>query len=180
MQWVDRLQEAVGSQEAPWECDWTETETELGTALPSDFKAMYGRFGPGYFSLVLWLRGDRGRNSLIGSWRRFQESYLRRREAGQPSDTFKPYQIYLPGQGEGVIPWGWSQTDGRFYWLADSDTDPDAWPVVCTLETGGEWYLAAVSTSEFVYRVLADPGFEPYSVAEFVNPPTFNRPDALD
>lgn len=25
--------------------------------------------------------------------------------------------------------------------------------------------------------MLADPGFEPYSVAELVNPPTFNRPD---
>lgn len=105
---------------------------------------------------------------------------MRSRELGQPSDTFKPYRIYLPGQSEGVIPWGWSEPAGRFYWLADSGTDPDSWPVVCTLVEGVDWYTTTVSASEFVYRVLADPGFEPFSVAEFVDPPTFDRPDVID
>lgn len=64
MRWVERLQEAVGWREARWECDWAEAESELGTALPSDFKAMYERFGPGCFSLVLWLPGGPGQAQL--------------------------------------------------------------------------------------------------------------------
>lgn len=70
--------------------------------------------------------------------------------------------------------WGRSETGGRFHWLADSSTDPASWPLVARPVWGEEWQQLAMSVPEFVYRSIADPGFEPFTVADPQFPPAFH------
>jgi hypothetical protein len=60
VQWVDRLQEVTGWQRPRRECEWTATESELGTSFPVDYKEICARFGPGYFSSFFSVLRDDG------------------------------------------------------------------------------------------------------------------------
>ncbi|MFE7566106.1 hypothetical protein ACFU76_03950 [Streptomyces sp. NPDC057539] len=72
----------------------------------------------------------------------------------------------------GLIPWGVSQTEGEYYWLADGD-EPDKWPIVTRGRGYREWRQVDMFTPEFIYRVVADPQFEPFSIAALVPEPFF-------
>ncbi|WP_086728579.1 hypothetical protein [Streptomyces carpinensis] len=139
MHWLDRLQETTGRHGPRQECDWTAVESGLGTRLPTDWKELGVRFGPGSFSFYVFpLRNGEGADSLLRFWRS-----LRRKSQEDPewmAGYFNPFELYDPTEGSGLIMWGRSETGGRFYWLADSSADPATWPLVARPMWGEEWH----------------------------------------
>jgi hypothetical protein len=106
-------------------------------------------------------------------WRRLAE-----RAAGDPgiARLFEPYPLYGgPGQA-GLLQWGSDETEGQYYWLADAGVDPLQWPIVARKSGIDPWRRYDISLAEFVYRVLTDHDFKPFSVAyatttPFILPP---------
>lgn len=171
-QWVDRLQEATDWRGPRRECDWTAIESELGTQLPTGWKEICVRFGPGSFSYYIFaLQNGENVDSLVRSWRT-----LRRESEEKPewmAKYFSPFRLYDPAEGKGLIMWGRSETEGRFYWLADRSADPATWPLVVRLMWGEEWHRIDMSVPEFICRAITDPEFQPFTVADPRNPPAF-------
>jgi hypothetical protein len=173
--WIDLLQEVTGWCQPRWECDWAETETVLGTRLPSDYKELCERFGPGEFSSSLWVMLDQGPDSLLSWWKADVEQFERDRHG--VNERYAPHGCYGTNGRHGLIQWGSSDAPGRFFWLADAEEDPDSWPVLATEEVilNTEWDTHRLSASEFVYRMVTDPESEPLSMLRPQLPPTFER-----
>ncbi|MGW7461274.1 hypothetical protein [Streptomyces sp. NPDC054797] len=148
---------------------WGETEERLGLALPEDYKRLAATFGKGLFSDFLQILSvaPGGAFDLSTTWRSLSADA----PAEGEDPLYAPYRIHQPGQG-GLIPWGFSQTEGEYYWLA-GDEAADTWPIVTRGRGYREWRQVDMSTPEFIYRVVADPEFEPFSIAAFVPEPFF-------
>jgi hypothetical protein len=168
MNWVDQVVEATGWRGEPDDASWSQTEAELAVRLPSDFKELCRRFVPGMFSAYLDLMRptkEHDSQALLAGL-----VTLRILAAGKESIArmYEPYGLFDPDAGSGLIQWGSDQTEGEYYWLADRSVDPDRWPVIARSEGGEPWDRFDMSSAEVVYRVIADPEFKPYTVA---NPP---------
>lgn len=185
VQWVDRLQEATGWREPGWECDWSAVESALGTSLSADYKELCDRFGSGYFSSShfkpgdvtwnLWVMPGRGYDPLLGG--RQKSIVLFDGNPDGMATLFTPYEFYGVNGRHGLIQWGRTDTDWNFFWLADAAADPDTWPVMAKRELvpDEEWYRFGMPVSEFVYRVVTDPEFDPFNMAYPQSPPMFRR-----
>lgn len=172
---VDRLQGLTGWQGSTWECDWNSVESQLGVALPDDYKELCDRFGPGIFSEYLWVAPGEGGDSVL-DWRRAHLSMFEGNPAGEDI-TFGSYRPCGLEGPNGLLTWGTSETGGFFFWLVDVAVNPDEWPIVARYDMSldQEWDRYEMSVSEFVYRVIADPEFKFYGVARSIWPPTFKR-----
>ncbi|MET7516138.1 hypothetical protein ABZS88_22195 [Streptomyces sp. NPDC005480] len=168
--WVERITAVTGWEALNLDLPWGEIEEALGTSLPGDYKKLAGVFGKGEFSEFLrMLSVDRTRQfDLLHIWK----GYLDGSPQGDgPDPAFKPYRIYRPGR-PGLIPWAFGEMECDYFWLASAEEDPASWPIL----TQGDpypWRQVSMSTSEFVYRVLADPEFEPFSIARLFPEPDF-------
>ncbi|MFI6962737.1 hypothetical protein [Streptomyces sp. NPDC050149] len=166
--WIERISEATNRDPLRLDISWDRAEEDLGTALPEDYKRLAETFGKGEFSEFLRvLTVDETKQfDLARIWKAFLDGGP---EDG-PDPAFKPYRIYRPGR-RGLLPWAFGEMNCSYFWLA-SDDDPASWPIV----TQGDpypWHELRMSTSEFVYRVLTDPGFEPFSIARLIPEPDF-------
>ena len=176
MKTVDRIVEVTCWRESPWECDWTETEAMIGVSLPDDYKELYKRFGSGYFSSYIYLRPDRGQESLRSWW--LAEKLEYERDQIGMARLFDPYAPYGVFKGNGLINWGGSVTEDNFFWLADAGADPDSWPILAKISMGDDqWFRYDMKASEFLYRVLTDVSFEPFGITDPEWPRTFERFD---
>lgn len=167
--WIDRLVEVTHGEPRHADMPWGETEERLGLALPEDYKRLAATFGMGLFSEFLQILSvaPGGAFDLSTTW----HSLGADAPAEGEDPLYAPYRIYRPGR-VGLIPWGFSQTEGEYYWLADGG-EPDKWPIVTRGRGYREWRQVDMSTSEFIYRVVADPQFEPFSIAALVPEPFF-------
>ncbi|TQJ57750.1 hypothetical protein [Streptomyces sp. SLBN-115] len=75
-----------------------------------------------------------------------------------------PYAVYSPG-AKGLGPWGSTERADGYFWLIDAERPGDH-PVLARPEDG-EWCRYDMSTSEFLYRVLADADFQPFGIAQY-------------
>ncbi|WP_328542417.1 SMI1/KNR4 family protein [Streptomyces sp. NBC_00371] len=144
--------EAVLPAMTPWRVtaghsvNWAALEATLGTALPSDFRALAEAYPvlviddflmvsvplPG--TEVSWAAGAREDEIL-------QDLY-------EMGDT----EGYVPfPQPGGLIGWADSNSGDSFYWRTSSP-DPDAWPVVVRTDNA-EWYEFPVGAVEFLAGV---------------------------
>ncbi|MGR6969975.1 hypothetical protein ACU639_10225 [Streptomyces cynarae] len=170
---MDRVDEIISVTR--WEAsqrdvDWDDIEQQFGTQLPADYKKLCEAFRHGAFSGYLELLPPNAVDSygLLGRWK----SQRRRRESGQLSTLFDPYDVFDAG-GSGLILWGNSLTEDQYYWLADASTRPEQWPIVARTDPLEDWHRFDISTTEFIYRVLTDRDFRPFSVAGKVERPFF-------
>lgn len=163
--WIDRIVDVTGWHHDPADdAGWEQVESELGVVLPSDFKELCRRFAPGAFYAYLDLLRptDDHAQALLRTW-----GSCRQWAAGHESaHLWAPYELYEPDKGPGLIQWGSDQTEGEYYWLADHSVEPDRWPVVARWDGTEPWHQLDMSTAEFVYRVIADPAFKPFTVAD--------------
>ncbi|MFE9825149.1 SMI1/KNR4 family protein [Streptomyces sp. NPDC005791] len=171
--WIERIAEATRWEPTRLGVSWNGVEEELGTPLPEDYKKLVDTFGKGEFSEFLRiLTVDATRQfDLVRIWKKF----LHGRPESGPDPAFKPYRIYQPDQ-RGLIPWAFGEMKCSYFWLASAEEDPKDWPIV----TQGDpytWQEVSLSTGEFVYRVLADPEFEPFSIARLMPEPEFHSMD---
>ncbi|SED95522.1 hypothetical protein [Streptomyces sp. TLI_105] len=171
MNQVSELVSVTGWRSERREVGWSELEDELGTPLPADFKELCEAFGRGAFSgflEVLPVDGV-GSHSLLGRWKSLKE----RAKGAQVQALFDPYQVFEGN--EGLILWGTSMTEASYYWLADAAKSPETWPIVARTAPLEEWHrFDGLSTSQFIYRILTDREFLPFSLARKVEHPFFD------
>ncbi|MEV6301231.1 SMI1/KNR4 family protein [Actinoplanes sp. NPDC051861] len=176
MNWVERIMEAVGSRRAPDGPGWEQVEAQLGVTLPADFKELSARFGDGAFSDYLsLLQPDAGSvTPLLSMW---SAALSQTRSDELWAQRYTPYAVYDPDTGRGLIPWGSDIIEGGYYWLADRSVPAEQWPVVAQKE--GEACLRFdMPAAEFVHRMLTDPEFKPFTVADPPRLPFWVPPDA--
>ncbi|WP_247663086.1 hypothetical protein [Micromonospora sp. U21] len=166
MNWTDRIVDATGWRQEPIDGDGGDVESELGATLPTDYQELCRRFGPGSFSAYLYVlppTAEQGSTSLLGTWQRYRQD---NRQGDMIEQFLAPYGLYEPDRGPGLIRWASDQTEGEYFWLADRSADVDRWPVIARKDPLESWHRFDVSTTEFVYRLLADPEFKPFTVAD--------------
>jgi hypothetical protein len=162
MSWTQRIIEATGARPEPRDIDWKPVEAELSTTLPPDYRELWSLLGGGYYSGFLWLLqpcSDAATEGLFYSWR--WDRVFHPEYAG----LYAPYDLYGGPGRPGLLGWGRDQTEGEYYWLADAETDPAAWPVVARTDGAEPWHRYDMSMSEFIYHLLTDHDFKPFTVA---------------
>jgi hypothetical protein len=152
--WIDRIIATTGwTRTEPHPFDWGATEQQLGTRLPADYKELAEIFGPGMFGewLGLFLPVDYEFYAIdiVTEW-----SYSLRLADQLYAFWSEPYGLH-PKPG-GLLQWGFTP-DGHlsFYWSVESD-DPDHWSVIVGHEDDALLDRYEHSTTEHVYRELAD------------------------
>ncbi|MFI8966597.1 SMI1/KNR4 family protein [Streptomyces sp. NPDC053493] len=116
--------------------DWSVVETELGTAVPADFKllcSLYPTLDLGDFIRVVapipgqeeaWVQGVRDDLEIVAEWC----------EEGDLAVPVYPY----PSPG-GLFPWATSLQGDLFLWTT-SPTGPGDWAVTVASRNGGWWH----------------------------------------
>nr|WTA69451.1 hypothetical protein OHB51_09995 [Micromonospora sp. NBC_00855] len=137
--------------------DWAALEAELGTALPSDFRALAEAYPVLVIDDFLMVSVPTpGAEALWASASREDEILQDLHEMGGTED-------YVPfPQPGGLISWAASYSGDTFYWRT-SPRDPDAWQVVVRGDNG-DWSEFPVGAVEFlagVYRRTIDVGGMP-------------------
>lgn len=166
--WVDLLLRATGHDARDATQPWAEIQAELGTELPSDYKQLCQAFGVGEFSQVVSVlcSDETHVTDLLSMWRALLAD-------DDPSEgPWAPYPIHAPGTTGGLIPWGTTRAADMFFWQV-TDGPVDAWPILASMEDAENWHRYEMTTTEFLYRILTDPGFRPYTVADSVPEPFF-------
>ncbi|WP_052434766.1 SMI1/KNR4 family protein [Streptacidiphilus melanogenes] len=110
--------------------DWSAVVAYLGADLPVGYKWFVetygtGTLGAGGFDRMLFRHPNQvlaGRD-IVGQMEFMRECLLGRRDRGHDSRPVFPE----PG---GLVGFAASSEDFEFYFAAEPDTDPDAWPVV--------------------------------------------------
>ncbi|CAL9421496.1 SMI1/KNR4 family protein [Streptomyces sp. enrichment culture] len=163
--WAQRVIELTGWKPLGISADWPAIEEELGVPLPADYKKLYEAFGGGVFSdSVYFLGRDEGTSfDLLTQWR---VAVSADRDSGLGSvSALDPYGVYAPG-GKGLVAWGSTEWADEYCWLIDARR-PGEYPVLARSHDGGPWHWYDMSTSEFLYRVLADAAFQPFGIAQY-------------
>ncbi|MBZ9643952.1 SMI1/KNR4 family protein [Streptomyces sp. PSKA30] len=144
--------------------NWAAIEGELGVPLPADYKELYEAFGGGVFSdSVYFLGRDEGiAFDFLTQWR----VDLSVDQDGRYGDVsaVDPYSVYAPG-GKGLVTWASTEWADEYCWLIDAQW-PGEYPILARAEDN-EWHRHDMSTSEFLYRVLADADFQPFGIAQY-------------
>ncbi|MFF3733351.1 hypothetical protein ACFYXM_24305 [Streptomyces sp. NPDC002476] len=126
--------------------DWGALEAVLGTALPSDFRALAEAYPVLVIDDFLSVSVPRpGTEALWASEAREDEILQDLYEMGD-TEGYVPFP--QPG---GLISWASSYSGDSFYWRT-SPADPDAWPVVVRGDNG-DWSEFPVGAVEFLTGV---------------------------
>ncbi|MBY8880314.1 SMI1/KNR4 family protein [Actinacidiphila acidipaludis] len=168
--WVEALLDATGRRTRRSAQPWPVIESELGTELPTDYKQLCEAFGVGEFSAavsVLCL-DDTLIGDLLTSWRGLLE------DDGGGGELFPPHRIHAPGTTGGLIPWATSRAGDLYFWQVTGGP-ADAWPVVAAMEDAEDTARYEMTATGFLFRVLTDPGFRPWTVAPTVPQPSFEE-----
>ncbi len=163
--WVQRVIELTGWEPLGISVDWAAIEGELGVPLPADYKELYEAFSGGVFGDSLYFLGrDEGRAfDFLTQWR-VDLSVDQDSRRGNVS-AVEPYAIYAPG-GKGLVEWDSTEWADEYFWLIDAER-PGEYPVLARSNDVGAWHRYDMSTSEFLYRVLADADFRPFGFAQY-------------
>lgn len=163
--WVRRVIELTGWQPLGLSVDWAAIEGELGVPLPADYKELYEVFGGGVFgdSLYFLGRDESPAFDFLTQWR-LSLAVDRDGKYGDVS-AVEPHTVYAPG-GKGLVEWGSTEWADEYFWLIDAER-PGEYPVLARSHDVGGWQRYDMSTSEFLYRVLADADFEPFGMARY-------------
>jgi hypothetical protein len=126
--------------------DWAALEADLGTALPSDFRALAEAYPVLVVDDFLMVSAPLpGAEASWASGRREDEILQDLYEMGD-TENYVPYP--QPG---GLIEWAASNSGDSFYWRT-SPAEPDAWPVVVR-GANGDWSEFPVGAVEFLAGV---------------------------
>ncbi|WP_051798114.1 SMI1/KNR4 family protein [Streptomyces sp. NRRL S-337] len=143
--------------------DWAAIERELGVPLPADYKELYEAFGGGVFSdSVYFLGRDEGFSfDFLAQWRVSVDQASKLKDGS----AVDPYAVYAPG-GKGLVEWGSTEWADEYCWFIDAER-PGDYPVLARAHDVGGWHRYDMSTSEFLYRVLANAEFQPFGIAQY-------------
>lgn len=150
MSQVDDIARIVGlPRSRRFTVDWQLIESDIGTALPRDYKELAGYFGPGEFLPYVTLLVP-GVASPALELRRSLQRWQRLDAEDLGENTFTPVP-HFPHPG-GLIPWGNSSHGEVFYWRTVGE--PDDWPVLVCAATGRDFYEYQGGVVDFIHDLL--------------------------
>jgi hypothetical protein len=153
---LEQLQQAIPPPPRPVETSapggWEAVEAALGTALPSEYKALISTYGTGGFNEFLYVfnpfAANRYRNLLT-----LKDDILRAyatSRAGFP-DAYPDPPFPEPG---GLLPWARTDNGDEFYWKTDGQ--PDAWSIVVIKSRNSAQFRYALPITDFLHRLLTN------------------------
>lgn len=171
--WVQRLTDVVGVEAVRQEANWLDVEAELAIELPKDYKELVEVFGGGVISkaAIIYTTGRGDPYDLAGLWRSLEATY---REDPWSRSTYQPYGFYRP-DSPGLLEWGSSTADDRYYWLVDP-VESERWPILALSAGQPPFYQFDMTASEFIWRIACDEELSQFGVARHIQPPTFDDP----
>ncbi len=104
--------------------------------------------------------GRRSRESWGFRCRRTTRSSRRRSTASSVIPS-----TLVPG-GKGLVEWGSTEWADEYFWLIEPER-PGEYPVLVRSNDVDAWHRYDRSTSEFLYRILADADFPPFGIAQY-------------
>lgn len=153
----------------PFEVDWADVEADLGTALPSDYKALVEAYGAALFDdfVTVFVPGHslEGLNLLDRAvWTLWAAREIR--SAWGPEHV--PYRLSQGFDGE-LLPWGTTHNGDACYWVRRSE-DPNQWSIAVYESRGPDWYVYDGGLVDFLEgtlsgRVVCDIFVEDYPTA---------------
>jgi hypothetical protein len=131
--------------------EWPRVETELGTALPEDFKRFTELYGSGKFDDFLYLLNPFAADPA-GNLVAARDTML---EAYAESRAKFPDRLPLPPWPEpgGLLPLGRSDNGNELYWLTGGE--PDGWGVVAFAGRSTRHEIHRHPVTEFLARLLS-------------------------
>ncbi|CAM3200206.1 SMI1/KNR4 family protein [Stackebrandtia soli] len=147
---VDSLTVLTGWDAMALSRDWDDIEHELGTGLPSDYKALTDAFGFGCFAdrLRLIEPDQWGDRALWIRWLRRLftdlDSYARQHEPAFP------YRFWP--QESGLLPW--ADMDDQEYFCWHTVGEPNEWPIVVCDRSLRVSDVYPMRASEFLVALL--------------------------
>lgn len=135
----------------PAAVDWARAESDLGAALPADYKLLVETYGDGIFDDTLWLLVP---DSAYADCDLHAQT-LERDEDLAGLWEFEPKPAGLLEAGARVLPWAFEEGTGAFlYWLARPGQQPDEWSVLYNEGRGPRWERHDTGCMAFLLAVL--------------------------
>ncbi|MFE8991258.1 SMI1/KNR4 family protein [Streptomyces collinus] len=137
--------------ESPPPVDWALAESDLGTALPADYKQLVEIYGDGIFDETIW---------LLAPYSAYDDCDLHaqrteREEILADLWEFEDKPAGLQEAGAWVLPWAFEEGTGAFlYWLARPGQSPDDWTVLYNEGRGPLWEHHDMGCLAFLLAVL--------------------------
>jgi hypothetical protein len=148
---VERLTQLVPPASEPSRKDWSLVESEIGTALPCDYKELIDRYGGGLFDNCFWLLEP-------GCANKHYDLFIEVKERAEAFELLwghgeeKPSE--LEEESSRVIPWATTENGEFVFWLARPGQDPDTWTVMVNEGRGPEWEHHQMTCASFLVAVL--------------------------
>jgi hypothetical protein len=126
---------------------------EWGQPLPSDYRALVERYGPGTIAgLAILTPGHPNRYVDLD------------RQTGEQRATLKEGDIAPAYEPDALIPWGIDESGNVVWWLTTGE--PDAWPVIANEARGDEWQRFDGGAVAFLVALLDGSASSDFLVVE--------------
>ncbi|MFD5951960.1 SMI1/KNR4 family protein [Streptomyces collinus] len=128
--------------------EWAQAESDLGTALPADYKQLVETYGEGIFDETIWLLTAYHDCDL-------HAQTTEREEILADLWEFEDKPAGLQEAGARILPWAFEEGTGAFlYWLARPGQSPDDWIVLYNEGRGPLWEHHDMGCLAFLVSVL--------------------------
>ena len=150
---VEQLSDLVRPPELPPFIEtsgWAPVEADLGTPLPSDYKAFVERYGPGRLGgfISAFVPTTRFPNLDLVTQAKRQLAALRElRDGGEPC----PYSLFP--ESDGLLPFAGTDNGDILHWLTAGT--PEEWSVVVNDSRSPRYELHSCGMTSFLAGVLA-------------------------
>ncbi|MET1081302.1 MAG: SMI1/KNR4 family protein [Pseudomonas sp.] len=136
--------------EAPSEKAWLAVESQLGIALPDDYKEFVHKYGTGSVDNFLWVFNPTSRNENVNFLDQIS-AQLKVLIELQSYGEIIPYRLF-PAQG-GILPFAITDNGDVLFWL--SVGEPNSWTVLVNEARSPEWEVFDMSMSKFLLGILS-------------------------
>ena len=151
---ITELRKLVTPPKTPFEvgtlAQWRQVETELGTALPRDYRDFVFAYGSGLFAGLYRVYNPFAESEYIALVPQGRSVCGYNRESQQSNPQRFPYP-YFPEPG-GLLPWGNDENGNDYFWLTEGP--PSKWIVVQDENRGEGIRVQPYSMTGFLLAIL--------------------------
>ncbi|MET9875646.1 hypothetical protein ABZZ36_13630 [Actinacidiphila glaucinigra] len=160
---VEQLLRICPPGASPQVVEWELLESQLGYALPGDYKELAARYPLGSF------------DSFLGLWQPMSTLLTAdlRNQIGRALVNLRSMRRAggeLPAAEEMLVPVGGSDNGDRIYWVREPAASPDTWPLAINEPRGYRWHQYDGGIAAFLVAVLTREISVPFFPKSFPSP----------